>query len=387
MRTREALEAVGDAAAPAGASRARVLLLIKGLGRGGAEQLLVNAVEHGDRTRFDYEVAYLLPWKDAFVPELEALGVQVTCLQGARGMGWIGRLRSLIRGRGIEVLHVHSPYVAAMVRASLGRARPVLVTTEHNVWERYHRSTYWANAITFPRNDHVFAVSEEVRQSIRYPRALRFLPTPRLETLHHGIDVDRVVATPGPNGVRDELGIAPGAPVVGTVANFKPHKGYEYMLQIAAHVARERPDVRFVFVGQGPMEQEMLAEARRLGVADTIVFAGFREDALRLVRSFDVFAMSSIHEGLPLALLESMALGCPPVATRVGGVRAVIEDGVNGVTVEARRPEQQARAVLGLLEDDGLRRRLAAGARERARAFDVRQAVRRIEQVYGELLA
>jgi glycosyltransferase involved in cell wall biosynthesis len=263
----------------------------------------------------------------------------------------------------------------------------VLVTTEHNVWERYHRSTYWANAVTFPRNDHVFAVSEEVRESIRYPRALRFLSTPPVETLHHGIDVDRVVATAPPTGVREELGIAPDAPVVGTVANFKPHKGYQYLLQVAAHVARERPDVRFVFVGQGPMQEQMLGEAKRLGIADTVVFAGFREDALRLVRTFDVFAMSSIHEGLPLALLEAMALGRPPVATRVGGVGAVIQDGVSGFTVEPREPELQAERILEVLEDDALRRKLSNGARARAMEFDVRRAVRRIEHVYSELVA
>jgi glycosyltransferase involved in cell wall biosynthesis len=367
--------------------RLRVLLLIKGLGRGGAEQLLVNAVEHGDRSRFDYEVAYLLPWKDAFVPELEALGVRVTCLRGAKGLSWVGRLRSLVRERRVDVLHVHSPYVAAVARTALGRHRPVLVTTEHNVWERYHRSTYWANAVTFPRNDHVFAVSDEVRESIRFPRPVRFLRTPPLETLHHGIDVDRVRATPAADGVREELGIDPAVPVVGTVANFKPHKGYEYLLEVAAGVARVRPEARFVFVGQGPMRERMFDEARRLGIAETIVFAGFREDALRLVRSFDVFALSSVHEGLPLALLEAMALGCPPVATRVGGVGEVIHDGVDGITVEPRQPAAQAEQILRILEDDDLRGRLSAGAERRASDFDVRVAIRRIERVYGELTA
>jgi glycosyltransferase involved in cell wall biosynthesis len=135
------------------------------------------------------------------------------------------------------------------------------------------------------------------------------------------------------------------------------------------------------------MEERMLGEARRLGIADTVVFAGFREDALRVVRTFDVFAMSSVHEGLPLALLEAMALGCPPVATRVGGVRAVIEDGVSGLTVAPREPVPQADLILALLEDPALRGRLAAGARERAAAFDVRVAIRRIEAVYAELVA
>lgn len=365
--------------------RIRVLLLIKGLGRGGAEQLVVNAVEYGDAARFDYHVAYLLPWKDAFVPDLRELGVTATCLDGAKGLMWLIRLRRLIRDLGIDLVHVHSPYVASLARCVLDRAVPI-VATEHNVWERYHRATYWANATTFPRNDHVFAVSDEVKASIRYPTVLRLLPTPPLETLHHGIDVERVRGTAPPIGVREELGIPPNARVVGTVANFKPHKGHEYLIRTAAHVARRRPDVRFVLVGDGPQRDQIHREAARLGVSDAVVFAGFREDPLLVARTFDVYAMSSLHEGLPLSLLEAMALGCPPVATRVGGISAIIEDGVNGFIVEPRDPKRQADRILALLDDGSLRGRLGGAASEAATAFDVRTAFRRIEHVYTELV-
>lgn len=366
----------------------RVLLLIKGLGRGGAEQLLVNAVERGDRDRFEYHVAYLLPWKDAFVEELEALGVPVTCLDGGgRTLAWVGRLRRLVRDRGIDIVHVHSPYVAAAARLGLPRRGPVLVTTEHNVWERYHRATYWSNAVSFPRNDHVFAVSDEVRDSVAYPRGLRFLRRPTVETVHHGIDVPRVAATRSVPGMREQLGVPTDALVIGNVANFKVHKGHEYLIRVAARMVRERADVRFVLVGQGPLFEASRELARRLGAADAVVFAGFREDALQVMRTFDILAMSSLHEGLPLALLEAMALGIPPVATRVGGVGAVIDDGVSGFIVEPRDPEIQADRLMKLVEDEGLRRRLGTASRVRAEAFDVGAAIHHIERVYTELVA
>jgi glycosyltransferase involved in cell wall biosynthesis len=364
-----------------------VLQLIKGLGRGGAEQLLVNLVQHADRSLFDYEVAYQLPWKDAFVPDLRAMGVPVVCLAGGRGVGWVVRLRRLIRDREIDLVHVHSPAVGAALRAIVGIDRPVLVTTEHNVWERYHRMTYWANAVSFSRNDHVFAVSDEVRLSIRYPRPLRALRTPALETLHHGIDVASVVATPAVDGIREELGVPADAFVVGTVANFKPHKGYQYLVKVAAHVVRERPDARFVLVGQGPMQEEIGRMVRAEGIEEAVIFAGFRDDALRVVRTFDAYALASIHEGLPLALLEAMALGCPPVATSVGGVRAVIEDAVNGYVVPPRDPAALAERLILLRDDPVLRRRMSVAAAGRAADFDVRRSVRRIEQVYAEVLA
>ncbi len=96
----------------------RILLLIKGLGRGGAEQLLVNAAPYLDRDRFEYRVAYLLPWKDALVEELRELGMPVHCLEGAKGLAWIGRLRELVRNNRIDIVHNHSPYTAIGTRVT-----------------------------------------------------------------------------------------------------------------------------------------------------------------------------------------------------------------------------------------------------------------------------
>jgi glycosyltransferase involved in cell wall biosynthesis len=135
------------------------------------------------------------------------------------------------------------------------------------------------------------------------------------------------------------------------------------------------------------MQEEMGRRVRAEGIEDAVIFAGFRDDALRVVRAFDAYALSSIHEGLPLALLEAMALGCPPVATAVGGVRAVIEDAVNGFVVPPRDPAALAERLILLRDDEALRRRLSAAAAERATDFDVRRSVRRIEQVYAEVLS
>lgn len=366
--------------------RPSVLLLSKGLGKGGAEQLLVNQAVHGAGD-FEYHAAYLLPWKDALVSELRERGVGVTCLDGARGIGWIKRLRRLVRDRRIDIVHVHSPSVAALARIAFGRHGPSIVTTEHNVWDRYHRLTYWANALTFPRNNHVFAVSDEVNGSVRYPTVFRFLRRPPIETLHHGIDGARVALAPGADGVREELGIPSSSPVVGTVANFKPHKGHEHLLQVAARVAARHPDVRFVLVGGGPHQERIEERTAELGIGDVVVFAGFRDDAQRVMRTFDVYALASLHEGLPLSLLEAMALGRPVVATRVGGITAVVEDGASGFVVDPRDVDALAARISTLLEDPALRRRMGEAARARAATFDVRAAVRRIEQVYAELIA
>jgi glycosyltransferase involved in cell wall biosynthesis len=366
----------------------RILILIKGLGRGGAEQLLVSAAPYWDRTRFQYEIAYVLPSKDALAGDLRALGVPVHCL-GGTGLTWLTRLRHLVRDHDIDLVHSHLAYTAIGARLALVGSRVPLVYTEHIVWECYHRATYWANLITFFRNNYVFAVSEQARRSVRYPATLRFLPTPPIETLYHGLDpaaIARWMAADGRDHVRAELGITADAPVVVTVANFKAHKGYGFLFEAAARVRQEVPGVRFVLVGQGPLEKEVRAAAHDHGLDGTVIFAGHRSDVPKIVGACDVFALASLHEGLSIALLEAMAVGTPPVVTDVGGLPEVVGDRQHGLVVPPREPALLASAISKLLHDDDLRSRLGQAARQRVADFDIRTSVRRAQAVYEQLL-
>jgi glycosyltransferase involved in cell wall biosynthesis len=365
-----------------------VLVLIKGLGRGGAEQLLVSAAPHLDRSRFRYEVAYVLPAKDTLVSELQRHGIAVSCLGGGRGMSWVPRLRALARERRVELVHAHLPYTAIGARVALtGPGRPRLVYTEHNVWQSYQRPTYWANLLSFGRTDHVFTVSHEVRASIRYPRGLGWLPLPPVETLYHGLDPAALERPQRADGVREEFGIPADAPLVGTVANFRHEKGHEFLLRAAELVRQDVPEVRFLLVGQGPLEGQVRREAERLGLGDTVIFTGFREDVPRLTAAIDLFVLSSLHEGLSIALMEAMALGKPPVVTRVGGLPELVRDEEEGLLVPPADPAALAAGIGKLLQDAALRDRLGRTARRRAAQFDIRAAVRRMEEVYAELLA
>jgi glycosyltransferase involved in cell wall biosynthesis len=363
-----------------------VLLLIKGLGRGGAEQLLASSIPHLDRDRFAYEVAYVLPHKDAMVSEFQKADIQVHCLDGARGVGWIRRLSRLVDARGIDLVHPHSPVPAAGSRMVRGR-RVKRVYTEHNVWERYHPLTHWANVLTFPRNDHVFAVSEHVRQSIRYRPPFANRRMPPVETLYHGIDVDWIQGWERADGVRANLGLPEDAPVVGTVANLKSHKRLDILIRAVSILSRTLPGIRLVIVGTGPKEADLRRLTRNLGLDGTVLFAGFRDDAPRVAATFDVFALSSEHEGLSIALIEALATGRPAVVTGVGGLPEVLSDGKEGYVVPPGDAATMAERLGRLLLDPSLRERMGTAGRRRAVAFDIRRAVRRVEEVYTELLS
>lgn len=364
----------------------RILHVIKGLARGGAEQLLLSQAPYLDRSRFEYEVAYLLPDLNALVGDLSRAGLPVHCLYGARGAGWIGRLRRLVRERRIDLVHDHSPYTAIGTRIGLWGSSPRLVYTEHNVWDSYHRATYLGNMLTYARSDYVFAVSEHVHTSIRFWGPLRFLPRPQIETLYHGVDLAALRRWGSSGGVRQELGLPEDAPLVCTVANFRPSKGHSVLIQAATRVRQAIPEVRFVLVGLGPLEYQTRRQARELDLDGTVIFAGAREDAPRIAGACDLFALPSLYEGLAIALIEAMALGRPAVVTRAGGLTEVVEDGKHGLVVDPGDPEPLADAIVTLLQDADLRRRFGEAGRLRAADFDVRKAVRRHEEVYAELL-
>jgi L-malate glycosyltransferase len=366
--------------------RTRVLHVIKGLGPGGAERLLCSAVAAGDRRAFDYDVAYLLPWKNHLVGELTALGVRAHCLNTAdvRDPRWLLRLHRLLRAGRYDVVHVHSPLVAALVRPlvrSAGRDRPRLVTTEHNGWAGFAPLTRRLNAATMGLDDAGFAVSREVLESMS-PRRRH-----GVEVVTHGLPLAAVRALRAERGaVRAELGFAAEEIVVGIVANYRRQKAYPDLLAAARIVLDANPRVRFVAVGQGPLEQEVLREHARLGLGDRFTLLGYRPDAVRVLAGCDVFTLSSHWEGFPVALMEALALGVPVVATAVGGIPDGVTDGREGLLVPHGQPEKLAEALTRMASDDQLRAMAATAAARRGEDFDITHAVSRIEATYAHLM-
>jgi glycosyltransferase involved in cell wall biosynthesis len=366
----------------------RVLWLTKGLGPGGTETLLAAGAHAIDRDNFEYAAAYVVPEKCALVPVLEGAGVPVTCLgaTGQSGPRWALQLRQLLLERPKNVVHAHSPLLASaarlVARSLPRRVRPITLSTEHNIWPAYGVPTRVLNAITYALDAAHFAVSDEVRRSM--PGWWR----QRTETLLHGIVVGGARAHRSERErMRHALGVGADDCLVVTVANYRRHKDYSTLLAAACRVRGFGAPVRFAAVGQGPLESEVMAEHARSGLGNAFSLLGYRPDVLDVLAAADLFVLSSRQEGLPVALMEALALGLPVVATNVGGISEAVTDGVEGRLVPGERPDELADAIVGLVRDPDERSRMAEAATRRSTQFDVGRVVRRYESCYRMLVS
>jgi glycosyltransferase involved in cell wall biosynthesis len=174
--------------------------------------------------------------------------------------------------------------------------------------------------------------------------------------------------------------------VVGAVGRLVPQKAPQTFVQAARRVADEAPETLFVWVGSGPLEAEVEAQARMEGVPVRLL--GHREDVWEVMRAFDVFVLPSEYEGLSFSLLEAMALALPIVVTDVVGTRDVVDDQVSGLLVPANTPPAMANAILSLLRDPQRAHRLALAGREKVVAeFSLERMLDSHQALYEELCA
>lgn len=363
-----------------------VLWLIKGLGPGGAEHLLVSIARVADRERFRFTAGYVLDWKNHLVPMIENEGVDTVSfgVANALDLRWVWRLRAYLATHQVDVIHVHSPLVAGvarLVRLTL-RRRPPMVSTEHNSWGSHSLLTRWVNRLTFRLDAHHIAVSDPVVQSM--PKGLRSMT----ETIVHGVDVADIDAyRPQRAEVREELGLGEDTVAICTVANLRWQKAYPDLLAAAQIVIDEGFDVTFLAAGQGPLEEEIRKLRDDLHLTDRFRLLGYRADVHRLLAGMDIFAMASLYEGYPIAVMEAMAAGLPVVATDAGSIGEAVSDGVDGFVVATGQPNQLAAALRKLLGDPDLRQRMSVAARAKGTNFGIQPAVRTTEVIYEAVVA
>ena len=292
------------------------------------------------------------------------------------------RLSRVVRQLRPDVIHAHDPHAVAMAATALAitspAPRPVLVAARR-VEFRIARNSF--SRWKYGQVDCFIANSGAIRDRL----VADGIPKHKTTVVNEGVDVDRM-ARMQPANVHAEFYLPTHAPIVGNVAALVPHKGQHHLVEAAAIVVREIPDVRFVIVGDGELRTSLEEQIRHKHLERHVFLAGFRVDALELTKGFDLFAMSSVSEGMCTALVDAMAASKAAVATTVGGIPEVMVDGETGYLVPPRDHEAMAERIVTLLNDPVRRARMGEAAFARARDhFTVERMVEGTAAVYERL--
>jgi glycosyltransferase involved in cell wall biosynthesis len=369
----------------------RVLHLRTVSGKGGGpEKTLLNSPRFL-RGAYELRLAYIRPAADPEydMPErARAMGVDLVDIpeRGPADPRTLARLAGEIRRFRPAILHAHD-YKTDILSVVLGRLLrvPVVMTTLHGYVTRggrlevYYRADRWA----LRRMDHAIAVSEDLHGLL----AGIGVPPGRCSLVENAIDADQYRRTGPAAAAKARLGLDPDRPVVGAVGRLSPEKGFDVLIRAAGRLRAAGLDPQVIIAGEGRQRGDLEALAGGLGLGGRVHLLGHRADTPALYEAMDAYALSSLREGLPNALLEAMAMEVPVVATRVAGVPRLVEDGAGGLLVAPGSEDDLTRALARLLGDPELRARLGRGGRAAvAGRYSFEARMQKVRALYDELL-
>jgi sugar transferase (PEP-CTERM/EpsH1 system associated) len=363
--------------------------LVHGLPIGGAE-VLVSRIVRSLRERYRFVIA-CLDEVGQFGEELAAEGVEVAQLGRRPGLDWrcVRRLGRLFADERIDVVHAHqyTPFAYGVATRAFGR-RPPILFTEHGRFypDRPSLKRKLFNRLLPGTHDRYVAVGQSVRQALIDNEGL---PPGRIEIVYNGVDTSSVDDRHAVrDSVRAELGVAADEFLVLQVARLDTIKDHATALRTIALAASRHAEIRLFLAGDGPEKPSIVQSIVHLGLEGRVVPLGMRNDVRRLLAAADAFLLTSVSEGIPVTVLEAMAAGVPVVATAVGGLTEILEDGATGLLAPAGDAAALSDALVRLADDRQLRTRLAAAARCRAQAdFSESRMVGRYDQIFQEMLA
>jgi glycosyltransferase involved in cell wall biosynthesis len=270
----------------------------------------------------------------------------------------IGTIARAVRDHRIDIIHSHD-YKSDILAWTVSRLTPIPILSTVHGWIRnsMKAKVYVKSAQRMLSSfDRVVAVSEETRAAV----LACGVPETNVVVIHNAIVTKNYCPTDHePGYLRRLFGLPEGAKVVGSIGRLSPEKGQRDLLTAAVEVIRARSDVWFVLVGDGPDRQLLEEQATQAGIANRVKFTGHLTDVRPVYRDLDIMALTSHTEGFPNVVLESLCMQTPVLATDVGGVREIIEEGVTGTLLPAKAPDRIRDGLLTMLESPDRARTLA----------------------------
>ncbi len=333
--------------------------VVNNLDSGGLEKVVISLLNNLDPARFNLSII-CLDGEGALFSQIDTSRVRPLILEKA-GVNLLVvsvsprsllQIRRFIRENQIDIIHAHNwgPLTYTGFATLLQRERPRIVYTEHN---QINRATPWQTAkfdLYIQNADKVVVVSRDLKRFFEEKLHLQS----DVEVIYNGISGERYKLEEDPE-FRRALPVEADDFICGTAVVLSEQKGLSYLIETAKIVCAQEPKIKFLLAGDGPLRAQLEAQAVDAGLGDSFTFLGYRSDIPLLVSCFDIYVLSSLWEGLPLCLIEALAIGKPVVATRVGGNPELVEEGVNGFIVPPRDPQALADRILTIYQDEGLR--------------------------------
>jgi glycosyltransferase involved in cell wall biosynthesis len=374
----------------------RVAFLTPSLHPGGAERQMLLLAATLPKPEFD--VRFILLWeRGPWAAQAEALGVRIDVLglrpqdcAGLRPRCIAAALRAirqyLVLARRVDIVDAWlvPSYTFAGFAQPVARV-PALIAGRRSLLGLYSKKPWYRRAAAGWATRLTRAVVANSEAAGEEAIAIEGVPAERVHVIPNAV----VAAEPAPGERerrRQAWGFGPDDVVVGCVANYKPGKGLERVIEVAGRLQDEAPELRYVLVGEGPFRERLEAEIRDRRLESVVVLNGTEADARAVYPAFDIVVQASDSEGLPNVVLEAASAGRAIIATDVGGTRDVLTDGTDGVLVPAGDAAALGQAVLRVAHDPALRDRLGRAAHERAEEFSPAHLAERTAALYRQLL-
>ncbi|MFO0733692.1 MAG: glycosyltransferase family 4 protein [Nitrospiraceae bacterium] len=361
-----------------------VLFLSSSSGPGGAERMIASLAAGLDRARFKPIVGL---FRSGWIKgECEQRDVETHVLPAGGPLhgAWMQACWKLVREKRVQLIHAHefdANVQGALVAKLSGVPMVATVHGKHYYWMKIRRRLAYR---LVSRWGQMVAVSHELKDFIADKVGI---DPKRLRVVHNGVSIPVEVSREDTAVCRRLLGILPDERVLGVVGSLYAVKGHRFLLEAFASILKRHPKTTLLVVGRGDLDMALKAQAAELKIDHKVQFLGLRDDVPRLLAIMDIFVMSSLSEGLSMAIIEAMMAGKPVVATRVGGNPELIEHGKTGILVDSESSSSLASGLEQLLLQPRLALGMGARAYQRARAeFSVGEMVRSYQALYDELL-
>jgi glycosyltransferase involved in cell wall biosynthesis len=368
----------------AGGRRIRVVQVLATGSNGGAQEHLYSLVTRMDPVRYDVSVVSLSP--GSAVRKLQRAGIPCLVIDEVDDAIAVGALAAHLSEVRADVVHAHMYRAetvatrAVLALQEIGHRRPYLVSTVHSSRVRHESDKDVLRELT-PHMDRLIAVSRAIDRKIR-DEGRATIP---VDLIYNGVDLDRYDHQEACCTLPEEYGMEPGSQIVGVIARLEPEKGHPTLLEAWPRVLRAVPDTYLLIVGEGSKRDALEAQASGLRIAHRVVFTGRRDDVPAVTAALDVAVLPSYREAQGLTILEAMALSRPVVASNVGGIPEMIEDGRTGLLVPPHDADALADAIIRLLLNHPLADTLGRAGHDMVHdRFCIELMVTAIQSIYDE---